>query len=62
MRKGWRKEKEKKRFLLCGAGGGFLAHPGASARGGTLEAQLQPTGEGDGVGARGRRRRCGPTR
>jgi hypothetical protein len=39
-----------------------LAHPGASARAGALAAQLRPTGEGDGAGARGRRRRCGPTR
>ena len=39
-----------------------MAHPGASARAGALAAQLRPTGEGDGAGARGRRRRCGPTR
>jgi hypothetical protein len=28
-----------------------LAHPGASARGDALAAQLRPTGEGDGAGA-----------
>jgi hypothetical protein len=32
------------------------------ARAGALVAQLRPTGEGDGAGARGRRHRCGPTR
>ena len=31
-----------------------MAHPGASARAGALAAQLRPTGEGDGAGARGR--------
>jgi hypothetical protein len=39
-----------------------LAHPGASASAGALAAQLRPTGEGDGAGAWGRRRRCGPIR
>jgi hypothetical protein len=49
-------EKKKKRdFFSAGPGGGFLAHPGASARAsaraGALAAQLRPTCEGDGAGA-----------
>jgi hypothetical protein len=50
MRKGEEK-KNKRDFFSAGSGGGFLAHPGASARAGALAAQRQPTCEGDGAGA-----------
>jgi hypothetical protein len=55
MRKKGGKEKEK-RSLLCWAGGRVFGPPQARARAG---ARLRPSG---GPRARGRRRRCGPTR